>query len=58
MHLLAKLCPEHKIEMIGGPTQFYCEIGRHTVHAADVPHECVTAHLVKVEFDSNLDEAA
>lgn len=32
-------CPTHGGPIFGGPIQFWCELGAHTVHAADINHE-------------------
>jgi hypothetical protein len=46
-----KICPVHKTSLTGGPIQFLCDQGPHTVHAADIPHEFPYDHLALRHFD-------
>jgi hypothetical protein len=32
-------CPTHKTPLDGGPIQFWCNTGGHSVRAADIDHE-------------------
>lgn len=32
-------CPIHGCRIYGGPIQYWCGQGDHTVHAADINHE-------------------